>query len=160
MTIYEYKPRPTDEWIAIAVAKFNAEITEKLLHGAVKALHDHGVADTSIDVVRVPGAFELPLTAKRLAESGKYAAVIALGAVIRGDTDHYDYVCQAAMHGLLHAGLDVDLPVIFGVLTCNTEAQALARAGGTEGNKGADAALAALEMINVLDQLSWGETYE
>lgn len=131
---------------AIIAAKFNAEIVDRLLEGAKTAFKKSGVPDSAVDIVRVPGAFELPLMAKTLASTGRYAAVICLGAVIRGDTDHYDYVCQAATHGILQAGLETGVPVIFGVLTCETEEQAMERAGGAHGNKGADAALAALEM--------------
>lgn len=136
--------------MAIVAAKFNSDVVEPLVAGALAVLEAAGVR---FDLHRVPGAFELPLVCQRLAESGQYAAVIALGAVIRGDTDHYDYVCQAATHGLLRVGLDSGLPVIFGVLTCDTDEQAMARAGGAEGNKGADAAQAALEMVEVMNRL-------
>jgi 6,7-dimethyl-8-ribityllumazine synthase len=136
---------------AVVAARFNAEVVDRLLDGALAALKGHGVAD--VDVVRVPGAFELPLLAQRLAKSGRYAAMICLGAVIRGDTDHYDYVCRAATDGILRVGLECDLPVIFGVLTCATEEQAFDRAGGKDGNKGADAAAAAVEMVNLLRKL-------
>jgi 6,7-dimethyl-8-ribityllumazine synthase len=137
---------------AVIAAKFNAEVVDKLLEGAIKALREHGVPDSAIELVRVPGAFELPFTAKMLAFSSKYAAVICLGAVIRGETEHYDYVCDAAAHGIMQAGLDTGVPIIFGVLTCNTEEQAMARAGGAHGNKGADAALAAIEMATLLNK--------
>jgi 6,7-dimethyl-8-ribityllumazine synthase len=135
---------------AVIAAKFNAEIVDKLLAGAVQTLRQQGVPDAGVEVYRVPGAFELPLMAKSLAQSGQYAAVICLGAVIRGDTDHYDYVCQAATHGILQACMATGVPVIFGVLTCDTEEQALERAGGAHGNKGADAAMTALEMTQLL----------
>ena len=138
---------------AVVAARFNAEVVDRLLDGALAGLKELGVAERDIDVVRVPGAFELPLLAQRLGESEKYLAVICLGAVIRGDTDHYDYVCRAATDGILRAGLDGDIPVIFGVLTCENDEQALDRAGGKEGNKGADAAAAAVEMVNLLRKL-------
>ncbi len=134
---------------AIIAAKFNVEIVDKLLAGAVGALREQGVPDAAVEVLWVPGAFELPLVAKTLASTGDYAAVICLGAVIRGDTDHYDYVCQVAAHGILQAGMETGVPVIFGVLTCDTEEQALERTGGGHGNKGADAANAAMEMAKL-----------
>ncbi len=137
---------------AIIAAKFNVEIVDKLLAGAVATLREHGVPDTAVEVVWVPGAFELPLVAKTLAATGNYAAVICLGAVIRGDTDHYDYVCQAATHGILQAGMETGVPIIFGVLTCDTEEQALERTGGAHGNKGADAAIAAIEMARLFHE--------
>ena len=132
--------------------RFNDEITSKLLHGAVEALGKAGVDLDDVVVVHVPGAVELPLAARRLAREGDFDAIVALGAVIRGDTDHYDHVCRAATDGLLRAGLDSDVPVLFGVLTCDSDAQALARAGGEHGNKGADVALDALRMCSVLEQ--------
>jgi 6,7-dimethyl-8-ribityllumazine synthase len=138
---------------AIIVARFNSEITDKLLAGAQFAFREARVADSAVEVVRVPGAFELPLVAKTMAATGKYAAVVCLGAVIRGDTNHYDYVCRAATDGILQAGMETGVPIIFGVLTCEDDEQALARAGGAEGNKGADAALAAIEMANLIERL-------
>lgn len=138
---------------AVVAAKFNAEVVDRLLDGALAGLRKLGVPERDIDVVRVPGAFELPLTAQLVGNSGKYLAIICLGAVIRGDTDHYDYVCRAATDGILQAGLDCSIPVIFGVLTCANEEQALDRAGGKHGNKGADAAAAAVEMVNLLRKL-------
>ena len=145
---------------AIVVARFNTEITERLLQGATATLRAHGVLEPDILVARVPGAFELPFACKQLAERRAYAAVIALGAVIRGETPHFDYVCAETARGILGVGLRTGVPVIFGVLTCDTIEQARARAGGTvavprvrdatgkeqERNKGASAALAALEM--------------
>jgi 6,7-dimethyl-8-ribityllumazine synthase len=139
--------------IAIVAAKFNREVVDRLVKGALSCLREQKIPDDAIHLVWVPGSFEIPLVAKRLAETGRYVAVIALGAVIRGDTDHYDYVCQAVTHGVLRAGLDTGVPVLFGILTCQTEEQALDRAGGNEGNKGHDAALAAIEMANLLDSL-------
>lgn len=139
---------------AIVASNFNHEIVEKLVAGANDALRQQGVAENDRELVWVPGAFELPLIAQTMAASKKYAAVICLGAVIRGDTDHYDYVCKAATDGILQAGLTTGVPVLFGVLTCDTDEQALERCGGKHGNKGADVALAAIEMANLLKQLS------
>ena len=127
--------------------------SSSLVAGAADALCKHGVVDDAVDLAWVPGAFELPLIAQKLAGSKKYVAVICLGAVIRGDTDHYDYVCKAAADGILQVGLTTEIPVLFGVLTCDTDEQALDRAGGKAGNKGADVALAALEMVSLLKQL-------
>ncbi|MBI3821617.1 MAG: 6,7-dimethyl-8-ribityllumazine synthase [Planctomycetes bacterium] len=138
---------------AVVASKFNHEIVAKLVTGAKDALRKYRVADDAIDLVMVPGAFELPIVARRLASSKKYVAVICLGAVIRGDTDHYDYVCKAATDGILQAGLMTGVPVLFGVLTCENEQQALDRCGGKEGNKGFDVAAAAVEMVNLLRQL-------
>ena len=138
---------------AIVAAKFNRELVDRLVDGAFEAFRKAGVRESAIDLVRVPGSFEIPLVCQKLAATGKYAAVVALGAVIRGDTDHYQYVCRAATQGVLDANLTTGVPVIFGVLTCEREEQALARAGGSEGNKGADAALAAIEMANLLKKL-------
>ena len=131
--------------VAIVAARFNTGVVDRLLDGARETLSRHGIGTP--EIVRVPGAFELPFAARRLAASSAFEAVIALGAVIRGGTPHFDYVCSASARGLMQAGLDADLPVIFGVLTCDTQAQAEARAGGADGNKGHEAALAALEMI-------------
>lgn len=139
---------------AIVASKFNREIVEKLVGGALDALRQNGVVKDAVDLTWIPGAFELPLVAQKLASSNKYAAIICLGAVIRGDTDHYDYVCLAAADGILQAGLATGVPILFGVLTCDTDEQALERAGGEHGNKGADVALAAIEMANLLKQLS------
>ncbi|MBI2807128.1 MAG: 6,7-dimethyl-8-ribityllumazine synthase [Planctomycetes bacterium] len=139
---------------AIVASKFNLEIVARLVGGAKDALQKYRVAEEAIDLLFVPGAFELPLVARRLANSKKYVAVICLGAVIHGDTDHYDYVCKAAADGILQAGLMTGVPVLFGVLTCDTEEQAYARAGGKDGNKGTDVALAAIEMVNLLRQLA------
>lgn len=138
---------------AIVAAKFNREVVDLLLEGAIEGFRKQGLSDSAFDLVRVPGAFELPLVCRRLAASGRYLAVVALGAVIRGDTDHYDYVCDAAARGILDANLTTGVPVIFGVLTCDNDEQAMARAGGAHGNKGFDAALAAIEMANLLEKL-------
>jgi 6,7-dimethyl-8-ribityllumazine synthase len=138
---------------AIVAARFNSEIVDALLAGALKALQRHGVAEKSIDVVRVPGSLELPLAAQRLGASKKYAAIICLGAVIKGDTDHYEYVCSGTTIGITQAGLTTGVPTIFGVLTCKKMKQARQRAGGKEGNKGTDAAMAAIEMVSVLRKI-------
>ena len=139
--------------VAIVVARFNDFITERLLNGAKDCLLRHQMQDTHIDTIWVPGAFELPLTALTLAQSGKYQAVICLGAVIRGDTTHYDYVCNEAAKGIAAAGLQTGVPVIFGVVTTENTEQAISRAGGKSGNKGWDAAMTALEMANLLPQI-------
>lgn len=147
--------------VAIVVAAFNSFITERLLNGATGALTQMGVPAARQTVAHVPGAFELPVAAKRLAASGQYEAVICLGCVIRGETSHYDYVCQAATQGILQAGLDTGVPVIFGVLTTDTAAQARARAGDGPGNKGAECAVAAVEMASLFRQLDTSlQTYD
>jgi 6,7-dimethyl-8-ribityllumazine synthase len=138
---------------AVVAARFNGLITGSLLAGCKDTLARHGVGDDRVDVAWVPGSFEIPLVARRLAQSGRYAAVICLGAVIRGETGHYDHVAGQAAGGVLQAGLAADVPVIFGVLTTDTVEQALNRAGVKSGNKGSDAALAAIEMVNLLKQL-------
>lgn len=139
--------------IAIVVARFNHLVTGRLLEGAVNTLLRHGGVDGAITVVHVPGAFEIPLVADRLANSQKYAAVICLGAVIQGQTTHHDYINHQVASGLREASLQSGVPVTFGVLTCQTMEQAIDRAGGKAGNKGNEAALAAIEMISVLRQL-------
>jgi 6,7-dimethyl-8-ribityllumazine synthase len=138
---------------AIVAARFNHEIVDRLLDGAVDALKKHGVGDDRVDVVRVPGSFEIPAIAQKLGKSGKYAAVICLGCVIKGDTDHYEHVATAAATGIAAAAMNCNIPVIFGVLTCTTEEQAIDRAGGKEGNKGFEAAVAAIEMVNLMNKL-------
>jgi 6,7-dimethyl-8-ribityllumazine synthase len=149
----EGRPLGKDRSIGIVCSRFNDEVTSKLLVGAVSALEGAGVKSDHITVLLVPGAVELPIAARRLARTESFDAIVALGAVIRGDTDHYDYVCRAAQDGLLQVALEEDLPVMFGVLTCDTDDQALARAGGEHGNKGADVALDALRMADVLDKV-------
>ncbi|MFL5341888.1 MAG: 6,7-dimethyl-8-ribityllumazine synthase [Gemmataceae bacterium] len=138
---------------AVVAAKFNPDVVDRLVAGALEGFRKHGVPDEAVTLIRVPGAIEVPLVCRRLAASGKYAAVVALGAVIQGDTDHYTYVCQEAAAGVMRAGLDTGVPVIFGILTCQTDEQALARAGGEHGDKGYDAAVAAIEMANLLKKL-------
>ncbi len=131
----------------VVVARFNEVVTERLLDGAVATLRGHGVADADIAVVWVPGAFELPAACQWLAATGRFDGLVALGAVVRGGTDHYEHVCRGVTEGILRVGLDTGLPLGFGVLTCAEMEQALARAGGEHGNKGADAAMAALAMV-------------
>ncbi len=133
----------------IIVARFNELVTTKLLGGALDALKRHDVMEKNIDVAYVPGCFEIPLIAKKMALSKKYDAVICLGTVIRGETSHYDYVCNEVAKGVSHAALESQIPVIFGVLTTENLDQALARAGSKSGNKGWEAAMAALEMANL-----------
>ena len=137
--------------IGIVAARFNAAISDRLLAGALAVLRRHGVPEPA--VVRVPGAFEIPLAAKRLAAARDTEAVIALGAVVRGETPHFDYVAGACAHGAMRAGLDEGVPVVFGVLTTEDDAQANARTGGAHGHKGEEAALAALEMITLFRRL-------
>jgi 6,7-dimethyl-8-ribityllumazine synthase len=138
---------------AIVAARFNALVTESLVAGCRDALARHGVAEERIDVAWVPGSFEVPLVARKLAETHRYAAVICLGCVIRGETSHYDHVAGQAAAGVMQAGLATGVPVIFGILTTETVDQALNRAGLKSGNKGADAAMAAIEMVNLLAHL-------
>jgi 6,7-dimethyl-8-ribityllumazine synthase len=138
---------------AIVAARFNSLVVEPLVAGALDAFRRYGVADDAVDLVRVPGSFEIPLVAQKLAASKKYAAVVCLGAVIKGDTDHYHFVAGEAASGVGRAALATGVPVIFGVLTCDTLEQALNRAGGKAGNKGAEASQTAIEMVNLLRQL-------
>jgi len=147
---------PAKAKFAVLVSRFNEFITNKLLGGAMDALNRHGVANDDIEIVWSPGSFEIPLLALKLASSGRYAAVICLGAVIRGGTDHYQYVASEVTKGIAQATLQTGVPCIFGVLTCDTIDQAIERAGTKAGNKGADAATAAIEMANLIDQLPAG----
>ncbi len=151
--VYEGSFAPPPGRFALVAARFNSAIVDGLVAGALDGLKRHGVADDAIDVVRVPGSFEIPLVAQKLDGGGKYAAVICLGAVIRGDTDHYDHVAGEAAGGVARAALATGVPVIFGILTCDTLEQAVNRAGAKSGNKGFDAALTAIEMVNLLRQL-------
>jgi 6,7-dimethyl-8-ribityllumazine synthase len=153
MPIFEGDFQSPPGRFAIVAARFNSMISEALLAGCRDTLVRHGVAEDRIDVAWVPGSFEIPLVARKLAESKKYAAVITLGCVIRGETGHYDHVAGQAAGGILQAGLATGVPVIFGVLTTETVEQALNRSGLKAGNKGVDAALAAIEMVNLLAQL-------
>ncbi|WP_298269549.1 6,7-dimethyl-8-ribityllumazine synthase [Geobacter sp.] len=137
----------------IIVSRFNSFIAERLLEGAVDALVRHGADDAAIDVVRVPGAFEIPLTAKKMAAKGGYDAVICLGAVIRGATPHFDYVAAEVSKGIAHVSLDTEVPIAFGVLTTDTIEQAVERAGTKAGNKGFDAAMTAIETARLYKEL-------
>jgi 6,7-dimethyl-8-ribityllumazine synthase len=137
----------------VVVSRFNEFITGKLLGGCLDTLERHGADADAIDVAWTPGAFEVPLVAQRMAESGKYAAVICLGAVIRGGTPHFDYIAAEVSKGVAQVGMATGVPVVFGVLTTDTLEQAIERAGTKAGNKGADAAMSAIEMANLLDQL-------
>lgn len=139
--------------LAVVASRFNQDITERLVDGALDALVRHGAAADDVDVVWVPGAWELPAVVRRLLASERYDAIIAVGAVIRGDTPHFDYVAGEASRGLAQASAEFDVPIGFGLLTCDTREQAEARAGGEHGNKGWDAALAALEMADLFDRL-------
>jgi len=139
--------------IAIIVGRFNEFITSKLLSGAADALKRHGVEDENVELTWVPGAFEIPLVAKKMASSNKYDAVITLGTVIRGSTTHYDYVCNEAAKGVSQASMSTGVPVIFGVLTTESIEQAIERAGTKAGNKGYEAAVAAIEMANLMRTL-------
>lgn len=139
--------------IGIVAGRFNDFITNQLVSGAESTLESHQVKSDDIDLVHVPGAFEIPLVAKTLAESGKYDAVIALGCVIRGSTTHYDYVCNQSAKGILEAGLSTNVPVIFGVVTTENIEQAIERAGTKMGNKGVDSANSAIEMANLMNEL-------
>ncbi len=138
---------------AILVARFNSFIVESLLEGAIDTLKRHGVDENDIEIYRVPGAFEMPIAAKRIAAKKKHDAIIALGAVIRGGTPHFDYVAGECTKGLAQVSLDADVPVSFGVLTVDSIEQAIERAGTKAGNKGGEAALTALEMVNLFESL-------
>ena len=151
--IIEGDLRASSARFAILVTRFNSFITESLLDAAIDTLRRHGISESQIDVVRVPGAFELPLVASRLADPEKYGAIIALGAVIRGGTPHFDYVAGECAKGLGQISMTTGMPIAFGVLTTDNIEQAIERAGTKAGNKGADAAITALEMVNLLNQL-------
>lgn len=142
-----------DGQFAIVVGRFNEFITEQMLDGALETLRRHGVDLDEVTVAHVPGSREIPVVAKKFAESGDYDAVICIGAVIRGATDHFDYVCSGVSSGTMQASLDTDIPVIFGVITTDTIEQAIERAGTKAGNKGSDAAASAIEMANLMSQL-------
>ena len=139
--------------VGIVAARFNEFITSKLLGGAIDGLVRHDVKEENIDVAWVPGAFEIPLIASKMAKSGKYDAVICLGAVIRGSTSHYDYVCSEVSKGIANVSLNTDIPVMFGVLTTENIEQAIERAGTKAGNKGYDCALGAIEMVNLIHNI-------
>ncbi len=146
----------SDMRLAIVAGRFNDHVTAPLLDGALRTLADHGLDRDDVAVYWVPGAFEIPLLAKRLARSGQLDAVICLGAVIRGDTAHFEYVAGPCAAGIAQAALDTGVPIAFGVLTTNDEQQALDRAGGAEGNKGAEAATTAVEMVALLRTIPGG----
>jgi 6,7-dimethyl-8-ribityllumazine synthase len=151
--VYVGSPNGARRSVGIVVGRFNGDITSRLLDGAMDALAEAGVVRERVDVMPVPGAFELPLGAMALAKTRRYACVIALGCIIRGDTPHFEYVAGEAASGIQLAGLDTGVPVSFGVLTCESRKQAEERAGGAKGNKGAEAARTALEMADALSRL-------
>ncbi|HIU25625.1 MAG TPA: 6,7-dimethyl-8-ribityllumazine synthase [Candidatus Copromorpha excrementigallinarum] len=150
MNIYEGKLISKEIKIGIIAARFNEFITSKLLSGALDTLHRHDVKDEDIDIAWVPGAFEIPLIASKMASCGKYDAVICLGSVIRGSTSHYDYVCNEVSKGIAQVSLSTGVPVMFGVLTTENIQQAIERAGSKSGNKGSDCAAGALEMVDLI----------
>ena len=139
--------------VGIVASRFNSFIVEKLLDGAVDGLLRHGVEEGNIDAAWVPGAFEIPSAAQKMAQSGKYDAVICLGTVIRGQTTHYDYVCNEVSKGIAHISMETGVPTLFGILTTDNIEQAVERAGSKAGNKGYDCALSAIEMVNVMGQM-------
>ena len=153
MKIYEGKLVSKDIKIGIVAARFNEFITSKLLGGAVDALKRHDVDEDNIEVAWVPGAFEIPLIASKMAKSNKYDAIICLGSVIRGNTTHYDYVCSEVSKGIAHVSLNADIPVMFGVITTENIEQAIERAGTKAGNKGFDCAVGAIEMVNLIREI-------
>lgn len=153
MKTYEGKLVSKDIKVGIIAARFNEFITSKLLGGAVDGLMRHDVKENDIEVAWVPGAFEIPLIASKMAKSGKYDAVICLGAVIRGSTTHYDYVCSEVSKGIANVSLNSNIPVMFGVLTTENIEQAIERAGTKAGNKGYDCAVGAIEMVNLMREI-------
>ena len=152
--IFEAQLIGTELKIAVVVGRFNEFITAKLLDGALDGLKRHGVAEENIDIAWVPGAFEVPLIAKKMAETNKYDAIIGLGTVIRGSTTHYDYVCNEAAKGIASVSLSTGVPIIFGIVTTETIEQAIERAGTKVGNKGYDSAVSAIEMANLSKLIS------
>lgn len=150
MNTFEGKLVSNDMKIGIVAARFNEFIVSKLIGGAMDALTRHDVKEENIDLAWVPGAFEIPLIAQKMADSGKYDVVICLGAVIRGATSHYDYVCNEVSKGIAHVSLNSGIPVLFGVVTTENIEQAIERAGTKAGNKGYDSAMAAIEMVNLI----------
>jgi 6,7-dimethyl-8-ribityllumazine synthase len=154
MTLYSGQLRPVaDARYAIVASRWNPRIVDALVDGALHALREHGVAEAAIDIVRVPGAWEIPIAAAKLAEGGGCSAILALGCVVRGDTRHYEHVADGCADGLMRVALDYRLPVLNGVLAVEMHADAAARAGGAHGNKGEEVALAALEMADLWRQL-------
>ena len=156
-TTYEGNLIGTDLKIGIVVSRFNGFITTKLLDGALDSLKRHGVNLEDVDVFWTPGAFEIPATAKRIAEKGKFDAIVCIGAVIRGATPHFDYVAKESAKGIAQVGLNTGVPVIYGVITTDTIEQAIERAGTKSGNKGAEAAVTAIEMANLYRQIDNSE---
>lgn len=154
MKIYEGKLSADGIKVGIVAARFNEFITSKLLSGALDCLKRENVEESDIEVAWVPGAFEIPLIASRMAASGRYDAVICLGAVIRGNTSHYDYVCNEVSKGIAHVSLSSGIPVMFGVLTTDNIEQAIERAGTKAGNKGAECAHGAIEMVNLMREMA------
>ena len=153
MAEFEGSPAGGGRRVAVVASRFNETITQRLVDGAMDALTRHGVAFADVDLVWVPGAWELPAAARRLLASERYDALVAVGAVVRGETPHFDYVAGEASRGLADASAEFDVPIGFGVLTCDDMAQAEARAGGAHGNKGWDAAVAAMGMADLFDRL-------
>lgn len=154
MTVtYEGKLTGEDIKVGIIVGRFNEFISQKLLAGALDGLKRHGVKGDNINIAWVPGSFEIPLAAQKMANSGKYDGIVCLGAVIRGETPHFEYVSAEVAKGVAKVGLDTDIPVIFGVLTTDTIEQAISRAGTKSGNKGFDAAMSLIEMVNLLKEI-------
>ncbi len=156
MNVFEGKVVAKEVKIGIVAARFNEFIVSKLVSGALDGLTRHDVCEDNIDLAWVPGAFEIPLIASKMAKCGKYDAVICLGAVIRGSTSHYDYVCSEVSKGIASVSLNSDIPVMFGVLTTDNIEQAIERAGTKAGNKGYDCALGAIEMINLIREIDAG----
>ncbi|MBI4524742.1 MAG: 6,7-dimethyl-8-ribityllumazine synthase [Deltaproteobacteria bacterium] len=153
VTVIEGKLEAQGLRIGIIVSRFNSFVTDKLLTGALEALESHGGEEESIEIVRVPGAFEIPLAARKMAASGRYDALVCLGAVIRGDTPHFEYIAAEAARGIGNAMMTFTIPIAFGVLTTNNVEQALERAGSGKGNKGFEAALTAVEMANLTREI-------
>ena len=151
--VYEGTLVPIEGRILIVASRFNQLVVNKLVNGAMEALTRHGISEANVDIIRVPGAFEVPQAAQKALKTGRFVGLIALGAVIRGDTDHYDHIAHSATQGLNRIALDLGYPVAHGVLTCNTTEQALDRSGLKAGNKGYDAALALLEMVNLFTRI-------
>jgi 6,7-dimethyl-8-ribityllumazine synthase len=152
-TILEGKVDGTGKKFGIVVSRFNSFISERLLEGCLDCLHRHGVRDEDITIARVPGAFEIPLIAKKMIQKGNVNGVIAIGAVIRGATPHFDYVAGESAKGIAQISLEMGVPVVYGIVTTDTIEQAVERAGSKAGNRGADAALAAMELANLVDEI-------
>ena len=151
--VYEGTLVPIEGRILIVASRFNQLVVNQLVNGAMEALTRHGISEANVDIIRVPGAFEVPQAAQKALKTGRFVGLIALGAVIRGDTDHYDHIAHSATQGLNRIALDLGYPVAHGVLTCITTEQALDRSGLKAGNKGYDAALALLEMVNLFTRI-------